>query len=215
MKVYGSGVIDQTRPARDRWVTLFVTLLLAAAAAFVIGVAVERDQGHAESAHSQSPVPSAGEAGNHSEAGEGGSHSEAGEGGSHSEAGEHGSEPTENGEAGKTGGTGEHDSDESVLGIDPESNAAVTTAVLISVLLAAVVWRWPVLPTLLAGAVFCLAAAAFDIREVAHQTAEGRTGVAVLAALVAALHVAAAASAAAASAQRSRWTNVAATRRTA
>jgi hypothetical protein len=206
LKVYGSGVIDQTRPARDRWVTLFVTLLLAAAAAFVIGVAVERDQGHAESAHSQSPVPSAGEAGNHSEAGEGGSHSE---------AGEHGSEPTENGEAGKTGGTGEHDSDESVLGIDPESNAAVTTAVLISVLLAAVVWRWPVLPTLLAGAVFCLAAAAFDIREVAHQTAEGRTGVAVLAALVAALHVAAAASAAAASAQRSRWTNVAATRRTA
>jgi hypothetical protein len=206
LKVYGSGVIDQTRPARDRWVTLFVTLLLAAAAAFVIGVAVERDQGHAESAHSQSPVPSAGEAGNHSEAGEGGSHSE---------AGEHGSEPTENGEAGKTGGTGEHDSDESVLGIDPESNAAVTTAVLISVLLAAVVWRWPVLPTLLAGAVFCLVAAAFDIREVAHQTAEGRTGVAVLAALVAALHVAAAASAAAASAQRSRWTNVAATRRTA
>ncbi len=203
MKVYGSGVIDQTRPARDRWVTLFVTLLLAAAAAFVIGVAVERDQGHAESAHSQSPVPSAGEAGNHSEAGEGGSHSE---------AGEHGSEPTENGEASRTG---EHDSDESVLGIDPESNAAVTTAVLISVLLAAVVWRWPVLPTLLAGAVFCLAAAAFDIREVAHQTAEGRTGVAVLAALVAALHVAAAASAAAASAQRSRWTNVAATRRTA
>jgi hypothetical protein len=203
LKVYGSGVIDQTRPARGRWVTLFVALLLAAAAAFVIGVAVERDQGHAESAHSQSPVPSAGEVGNHSEAGEAGSHSE---------AGEQGSEPTENGEASKTGGTGEHGSDESVLGIDPESNAAVTTAVLISVLLAVVVWRWPVLPTLLAGAVFCLAAAAFDIREVAHQTAEGRTGVAVLAALVAALHLAAAASAAAASAQRWRWTDVAATR---
>jgi hypothetical protein len=206
LKVYGSGVIDQTRPARDRWATLFVALLLAAAAAFVIGVAVERDQGHAESAHSQSPVPSAGEAGNHSEAGEAGSHSE---------AGEQGSEPTGNGEASKTGGTSEHGSDESVLGIDPESNAAVTTAVLISVLLAAAVWRWPVLPTLLAGAVFCLAAAAFDIREVAHQTAEGRTGVAVLAALVAALHLAAAASAAAASAQRWRWTDVAATRGTA
>ena len=206
MKVYGSGVIDQTRPARGRWVTLFVALLLAAAAAFVIGVAVERDQGHAESAHSQSPLPSAGEVGNHSEAGEAGSHSE---------AGEQGSEPTENGEASKTGETGERDSGESVLGIDPESNAAVTTAVLISVLLAVVVWRWPVLPTLLAGAVFCLAAAAFDIREVAHQTAEGRTGVAVLAALVAALHLAAAASAAAASAQRWRWTDVAATRGTA
>jgi hypothetical protein len=161
LKVYGSRVTDQTRHvARGRWVTLFVALLLTAAVTFVIGVAVERDQGHAETGHLQGSVPSAGEAG---------THSEAGEAGSQSEAGEEGREPTENSEASETG---EQDSggigDELVLGIDPESSAAVTTAVLISLLLAAVVWRWPVLPTLLAGAVFCLAAAAFDVREVAH-----------------------------------------------
>jgi hypothetical protein len=187
-------------------VSLFVALLLAAAAAFVVGVAVERDQGHAETAHSQSSVTPAGEEG---------THSEAGEEGTHSEAGEEGRASTEHSE---TKGNGEEDSgrvgDESVLGIDPESSAAVTTAVLISLLLAAVVWRWPVLPTLLAGAAFCLAAAAFDVREVAHQIAEGRTGVALLAVLVAALHLAAAASAAAAAAQRRRWNEVAATRGT-
>jgi hypothetical protein len=178
-------------------VTLFVALLLAATAAFVIGVAVEHDEGHAETGKSQSSVTSAGEAGNHSE------------------SGEEGHESTEHSE---TSRAGEQDSgeggDESVLGIDPESSAAVVTAVLISLLLAGVVWRWPVVPTLLAGASFCLAAVAFDVREVAHQATEGRTGVAVLALLVAALHLSAAACAAAAAAQRWRWTEVAATRGT-
>lgn len=170
---------------------LFVALLLAAAAAFVIGVAVERDQGHGDSGNSHSSVTPEGVEG------------------THSEAGEEGRESTENGE---TNGTAEQDSggvgDESMLGIDPESSAAVATAVLISLVLAGVVWRWPVLPTLVAGAVFCLGAAAFDMREVAHQIAEGRHAVAFLALLVAALHLAAAGSATAASAQRWRGNEV-------
>jgi hypothetical protein len=204
-KVYGSGVTDQTRHAtQGRWVTLFVALLLAAAAAFVIGVAVERDHAHAETATSQSSSTSAGGEGTHSEAGEAGTHSEAGEGG-HESAGN-----------GETSTTGERDragvGDEFVLSIDPESSAAVATAVLISLLIAAVVWRWPVLPTLLAGAIFCLAAAAFDVREVAHQTAEGRTGVAAIALLVTVLHLAAAVCAGAGSAQRRQWNEVTAAR---
>jgi hypothetical protein len=188
-------VTDQTRhAAHGRWVTLFVALLLAAAAAFVIGVALERDHAHAETAHSQSSITSAGEEG------------------THSEAGEEGREATENSE---TSTTGERDSgevgDESLLGVDPESTAAVATAVLISLLIAGVVWRWPVVPTLLAGALFCLAAAAFDVREVAHQTAEGRTAVAAVALVVAVLHLAAAACAMAGFAQRWRWSEVTAT----
>ena len=195
-KVYGSGVTDQTRhAAHGRWVTLFVALLLAAAAAFVIGVVVERDHAHAETATSQNSSTSAGEEGTHSEAGEGG----------HESAGN-----------GETSTTGERDSagvgDESVLGIDPETTAAVATAVLLSLLIAAVVWRWPVLRALLAGAIFCVAAAVFDGREVAHQTADGRAGVAAIALLVAVLHLAAAACAGAGSAQRWRWNEVTAAR---
>jgi hypothetical protein len=175
-------------------VTLFVSLLLAAAATFVIGVAVERDQGHAETSTSQGSVTSAGEAGGHSE------------------TGEEGRELSEHSETNRTGAQDSEVGDESVLGIDQESSAAAATAVLISLLLAGVVWRWPVLPTLLVGTAFCLVAAAFDVREVAHQAADGRTGVAVLASLVAVLHLAAAACAAAASAQGWRWIDVAATR---
>jgi hypothetical protein len=43
--------------------------------------------------------------------------------------------------------------------------------------------------------VACLAFTAFDLREVAHQAGESRTGLALVAALVAALHLAAAATA--------------------
>jgi len=71
-------------------------------------------------------------------------------------------------------------------------------ATAVSLLLGAAVLRWPRAEALLAAvAVAMIAFAVLDIREVAHQLDEDRTGIAVLAAVIATLHLAAAALAAA------------------
>lgn len=188
-------MINETRARRDRLVTLFVVFLLAATAMFVIGVAVERSRGHHETVagsrtieapSSQPSVSTGGEEGN--EAGEGEEGHGSGEGGQDREgAVQHGA-----------------GSDESVFGIDPESTPAVTTVVVLSLALVAVVWWWPIGVVLLAAGLFCVATVGFDVREAVLQSNEGRTGVTVLAITVAVLHAAAAASAFAAVTQHGR-----------
>ena len=154
-----------TAPARTRWAAVFALLIVLATALFVVGVAVERNQGHTEAA------PSSTESDEHSEG-------EPGEG-SHSEEGE-----------GTTSGN-EADS-EKILGVDTERTAVVTVAVLIALCLAAAIWWRPRRDVLMVAVAFCLGATALDVRELLHQLHENRDAVAALAAAVALLHLAAA-----------------------
>jgi hypothetical protein len=85
-------------------------------------------------------------------------------------------------------------SSERILGIDPESPGLVIVAVIASLLLAVAVLRRPGdARLLLAVGLLMVAFAALDVREVVHQGNESRTGLAVLAGVVTALHLAAAA----------------------
>jgi hypothetical protein len=94
---------------------------------------------------------------------------------------------------------------ETLLGINPESTGLVVTAVVASLLLAALILT--ISSPLLAAAVAAvmLAFTALDIREVIHQLNESRPGLASLAAAIAALHLAASA-AAVATTRRARAT---------
>lgn len=158
----------------SRCVSVFVVLLLVSAAAFVIGVAVERNQGHAKTP-TETTATTGSENGEHSGTGAEGKHRD---------------------ETATDEGTAGVESDESLLGVDPESTGAVVGAVAASLLLAAAAWWRPARSVLVVGALFCLAAAALDVREVLHQLDENRDGVAALAGLVTVLHLAAAAAAA-------------------
>ena len=92
---------------------------------------------------------------------------------------------------------GAHDEEgeeETILGIDIESPAAIALEFVASVLLAGALWFRPIGPVLVAGAVFGLAFAVLDIAEIAHQVDESDTGLAAPAAVIAAGHLAAAAS---------------------
>jgi hypothetical protein len=84
------------------------------------------------------------------------------------------------------------------LGIDIEAVPFVILAALASLALAALGWLRPRRPLgLIAIALAMLAFAALDIREISHQADEHSTGLAVLAAAIAALHLGASAIAAA------------------
>jgi hypothetical protein len=114
-------------------------------------------------------------------------------------AGEHsgGSEPsskaseTEAQHAAESGVESHKESDAKVLGINLESTPFVILAAIGSILLAAMVWtgRAPWIFILVALAM--LAFAIFDIAEVFHQVDRGQGGIAALAGLVAAFHLAA------------------------
>jgi hypothetical protein len=88
------------------------------------------------------------------------------------------------------------ESSERLLGVDPESTGLVAVAVVVSLVLAALVWRGGAPWLLGLVALVMIAFAALDVREVVHQIDESRTGLTLLALLVAALHLAAAALAA-------------------
>lgn len=108
----------------------------------------------------------------------------------HAESGE-GSETAEQ----RTAETSEptHDeSTEAVLGINTESNAVLVVVGIASVGLAVAALTITNRPVLGLTAAFAVAAAAFDLAEVARQADASRTGLAVLAAIVALLHLAAA-----------------------
>jgi hypothetical protein len=147
---------------------LFAVLLIAATAALAVGMLVER------AGRDQHALEST-ESNGHTESGA----STEGEAAENSE-----------GEAGETGG------EERLFGIDTESPATIAAAVAASLLMAAAVWWRPRRGVFAVGALFCLGAAIFDIREVVHQAGEDLAGLAALAVLVAALHLAAGAVAA-------------------
>jgi predicted membrane channel-forming protein YqfA (hemolysin III family) len=80
-----------------------------------------------------------------------------------------------------------------VAGVDPESTPLVAFAIVASLLLAAGCWfqpqwRWLLVVTAVAMAAFVV----LDLRELIHQLDESNTGLAVMAVVVAILHVAAA-----------------------
>jgi hypothetical protein len=141
---------------------IFVTLLLVASAAlFATGVAVERDSEHG-GAHSALEVDYV------------------------LVADEHAEHPGES--AAQLASEKKHG--ERVFGIEIESPALVAAAVAVSLLLAAGLWLTGSVVAPLALAAFALVAAIFDVREVLHQIDESRTNLTVIAAIVAALHLA-------------------------
>jgi hypothetical protein len=81
---------------------------------------------------------------------------------------------------------------ETTLGIDVESPVSITAAVVVSLLLAGLLWARPTRAVGLAGVVVALGFAVLDIAEVAHQLDESRTGYALLAGAVAIGHAVAA-----------------------
>lgn len=151
---------------------VLLALILSATAAFVVGVALERNtERH----------PAAVEAGEHADR-------HGAEGAPEHGTAEHG-ESTPHAERGAT-----HDASEELrpFGIDVEATPFVVLAAAVSVLLALAAWLRP-RPVLLAvTAVVMLAFAVLDVREVFHQFDESRGGLALLAALVALLHLASA-----------------------
>ena len=147
--------------------TILVGLIVAATALFAVALVVERS--HAE-------VHGTNEDTSHSESGAESTHEE-------------------------TGGSPEGDASGSsapdegtILGVNPESTALAAVAAAGSLLLAAGLWfrpawRWPLMIAALGMALFTV----LDVREVLHQLDESRTSLALLATLVAALHLSAAA----------------------
>jgi hypothetical protein len=160
---------DPPLTPRTRWPRQAIAILLIVAAGLlVIGVTSEGD----DDTHSDEPTAEASE---HNEATESAEAIEA-------EGAERSTSEAEESE----------EDEERVLGIDVESPLLVTTAIVVSLLLAGLVWRRPIRPLLIVIAVVAAAFAMLDAAEVAHQLDEDHTGLALLAGLVAALHAAAA-----------------------
>lgn len=150
-----------TKPRSAALPAVIAALLILGASLLALGVILERagEQEHATST-SESSAESA-------EASTGHSEGEAAEGVS--------SEPGPEGEGERT-----------VLGIPIESPWAIGAFVLVSVALAYLVWRRPSRPVLAAVAVFSLASGIFDVVEIGAQLDAGRSGLALLAGVIAA-----------------------------
>jgi Flp pilus assembly protein TadB len=163
-----------TLPAR--WPQQVIAILLIVAAGlFVLGVTAEDDH----DTHSDEPTAEAADAGEHNEA--------------------TGSAETIEAEAAERSATAaeaaqEADEDEErVLGIDVESPVLVTAAVVVSVLLAGLVWLRPNRRLLIVIAVVAAGFAVLGAAEVAHQLDEDRPALALLGGVIGALHASAAA----------------------
>jgi hypothetical protein len=104
-------------------------------------------------------------------------------------ADEDAAEAREDGEDGEASAHAESQ-DETVVGVRTESPAVVTAGAFASVLLAGLIWRRPTRKIAAAVVLFGAAAAVADALEVSHQATENSGGLAVLAAVVAAGHVA-------------------------
>jgi hypothetical protein len=163
--------------------SLLVALVIAATAAFVVGVSIERGSEPAQHAASETVAPT----------------NEIQEAGGEGEV-----QHAEGASAGGATSAAEPHGELRPLGIDVEAWPFVIAAALASLALAAGAWLRPMLtPLLTLVAVAMLAFAALDIREAFHQADINESGLAVLAGAVAALHLTAAA-VAAAMASRSR-----------
>jgi hypothetical protein len=164
LKVHAIGV--------DRLRGLLIALLVVSTALFAVGVIAERSEADEHTEPATAQVAETGEAeGTHEEGEEAGA----------------GEQPA---------GEEAHDDDgEALLGVDLESTPLVVLAVIAGLGLAALAATrfGRLLGFLFAVCVIALAWAVLDIREVVHQLDDSRTGIAVVAAIVAALHLAAAA----------------------
>lgn len=147
-----------------------IILLAAAAGLFAIGTTIEKNRDH----HDQ-PAATAETGGAHDGARETAEHREAEQRGAHTE-----------GESEESKG----------LDTDRESTGLVVLAVLASLALAALVWRRPQRLVWIVVGLVAVTFAVFDLAEVAHQLDESATGLAAVAALVGAAHLAVAAIAA-------------------
>src|SRR5204863_10063408 len=95
---------------------------------------------------------------------------------------------------GNQAGDGERDEEFKPFGVDIEAVPFIVLAAVASFALAVAAWLRPrVIPLLALVAVAMLAFAVLDVREIVHQADESNTGLAVLAAVIALLHLAAAA----------------------
>ena len=142
---------------------VLVALLVAATAAFVVGVSIERSRGET---HVEPASAVEGEAG----------HEEGGESGEAAHVQE------------SAGAHADESSGETLLGIDYEAVPFVVLAAALSLALAAAVWLRPESRALLVlVAMAMIAFAVFDVREVIHQLDEDKGGLALLAGVVAAL----------------------------
>ena len=155
-----------------------VGLIVLATIGFVVGTTIERNS---EESHAESPAATSSQS-------SGGSQGEAGESAEH-HAAESGGESTSSASSGADAAHGEFQP----FGINIETVAFIILAALVSLALAAAVWLRPrSLLVLAIAALTMVLFAALDIREIFHQIDENRTGLAVLAGVVAVLHLAAA-----------------------
>jgi hypothetical protein len=160
-------------PATSRIV--LAALITIATALFVLGVSVERAEGDRHA----------------------GERSEQVRGATDPHAGETEGEGEQRAGAGHESG-GRSEAEPRILGVDVEGTPLAVLAATTSLLLAVGVLRWPRAPGVLAvTALAMFAFAALDIREVVHQLDEDRPGIALLAAVIAVLHLSAAGLAAA------------------
>jgi hypothetical protein len=171
---------------------LLVGLIVAATAAFIVGTTIERNSGdkHTEKSSAAKAVAQTGEGGSHKEGGAQSpdAHSESG--------GETGQAHKEGNSESAGGGSAHRETHQELkpLGVDIEAAPFVALAAVASLVLALGAWlrpRWLLLLLVIAAAM--LVFAALDVREVFHQSDESRTGLAILAAFVALLHLGAAA----------------------
>lgn len=148
-----------------RLAALFTMVMLLATAAFVIGLTIEKNQGHSDSGIEQAHSGEAPETHERAE----------------STAPEtHGAEIQSN-------------ESERVAGIDVESTPIIVLGVAVSLALVGAVLKWPRPEMYAIAAVFCVGFALLDGSELAHQLDENSTTVATFAGLALALHLGAAA----------------------
>jgi hypothetical protein len=160
------------------------TLLVASALLFVVGIFIERGTGSAATPRGEAAIPPATASVAPHVEGSG----ESGENGG--EAGEShtpGASATESG--GEATGHTETGSGEAIFGIDPETPGLVAFAVIVSLLVAFLVWRDGRRPVIAGAVVLALGFAALDLLEVSHQAREGTALLVVIAALVAIGHL--------------------------
>jgi len=156
--------------ANGRLRATVVLLLVASAALFAVGAAVERHH-HPEKTPTaeQTTAPAEGS-------------SESGAEGSSGSGGEH---------AGETHASTSETSAESekLLGINPEAPGVVAVGVAASVLLALAVWTVRRRAVLVLAIMLGLAFAALDLRETVHQVHESRPSLIAVAIVLAVLHI--------------------------
>ena len=164
--------------------TLLALLVVVASVLFVVGVSVERSSGDSH----DEPSAAATEQSGATEAGEGST----GEAGAAREGGQAG-EAGEVGEGEAAAGEQSGSEDETLLGVDLEATGFVVLAAGLSLALVAAIWLRPEWGWVIAVVVVVMVAfAALDVREVFHQLDEDDGGLALLAGVVALLHLAAA-----------------------